>query len=439
MSQLKKRLAFWAVLTLFAALLLVNIQPVKAQSQLNIHINPDGSIRGIEGTNDILQQGNIYTLKNDVKGSIVIEKDGVIIDGAGFKLIGDGSGSGIKTALKTDRIGYGGNEVKNLKIIGFANGIALSGEDNIVRNCEVINCNYGISISSTRNTINGNTIANSNFGIHFLYADANVLTNNRLDNNTQPLWFEGYWTNTIAASNLIDGKPVYFFVNQKDVEVNPSSHPSIGYLAFVDCQHVTVKNLNRQNAAMGIILVNTPDSEITQNTLENNFRGIYLYGSYNNNVSQNQIRNCKTGLQIVTETVNIITGNTFENNECGIFLEGSAQIMYHNNFINNQKHVDAQEFTSLPKYGNPENGKYVWDNGYPSGGNYWSDYTGKDENNDGIGDTPYIVSQYYNNTDYYPLMQAVSIPEFQWAIVPLLFIITTAIAVGYRRKKNRLL
>jgi hypothetical protein len=113
--------------------------------------------------------------------------------------------------------------------------------------------------------------------------------------------------------------------------------------------------------------------------------------------------------------------------------------MYHNNFINNQKHVDAQEFTSLPKYGNPENGKYVWDNGYPSGGNYWSDYTGKDENNDGIGDTPYIVSQYYNNTDYYPLMQAVSIPEFQWAIVPLLFIITTAIAVGYRRKKNRLL
>lgn len=43
-----------------------------------------------------------------------------------------------------------------------------------------------------------------------------------------------------------------------------------------------------------------------------------------------------------------------------------------------------------------------WDNGYPSGGNHWSDYTGADINGDGIGDTPYIVDA--NNTDHYPLM-----------------------------------
>jgi hypothetical protein len=53
----------------------------------------------------------------------------------------------------------------------------------------------------------------------------------------------------------------------------------------------------------------------------------------------------------------------------------------------------------------------VWDDGYPSGGNYWSDYTGLDQKcgpgqnhsgSDGMGDTPYVIDS--NNQDGYPLM-----------------------------------
>jgi hypothetical protein len=53
-----------------------------------------------------------------------------------------------------------------------------------------------------------------------------------------------------------------------------------------------------------------------------------------------------------------------------------------------------------------------WDDGYPSGGNYWSDHNGTDSfcgpyqnetGGDGIGDTPYVIND--NNVDHYPLMQ----------------------------------
>jgi len=61
----------------------------------------------------------------------------------------------------------------------------------------------------------------------------------------------------------------------------------------------------------------------------------------------------------------------------------------------------------------------IWDNGYPSGGNYWSDYKDADlysgpyqneTGSDGIGDTPYTIDA--NNVDRYPLMSP-------WSPIPV--------------------
>jgi hypothetical protein len=51
-----------------------------------------------------------------------------------------------------------------------------------------------------------------------------------------------------------------------------------------------------------------------------------------------------------------------------------------------------------------ERARYAWDNG--SEGNYWSNYNGTDSNNDGIGDTYFIISD--GVKDNYPLMKASS-------------------------------
>jgi len=80
---------------------------------------------------------------------------------------------------------------------------------------------------------------------------------------------------------------------------------------------------------------------------------------------------------------------------------------YHNNFINNtfQVQIETPYHPCIT----------VWDIGYPSGGNYWSNYNGTDfyygqyqneTGSDGIGDTPYVIDA--NNTDRHPLMGSFS-------------------------------
>ncbi|MCL2641951.1 MAG: hypothetical protein FWD52_00310 [Candidatus Bathyarchaeota archaeon] len=50
---------------------------------------PDGSV----GRTDLIQRnGDVYTLKGDIFGTISVKKDGITIDGAGYAIKGTGNG-----------------------------------------------------------------------------------------------------------------------------------------------------------------------------------------------------------------------------------------------------------------------------------------------------------------------------------------------------------
>ena len=128
-------------------------------------------------------------------------------------------------------------------------------------------------------------------------------------------------------------------------------------------------------------------------------------------------------MYLFRSTNNRISNNTISQNRFGIGLYYSSNnTFYHNNLIDNEEQV---EHLGVPP---PLN---TWDNGYE--GNYWSDYTGVDNDGDEIGDTPYVIDP--GNQDNYPLINPVIIPEFPaWTSIILILVLLAVATAIYKRR-----
>ena len=176
----------------------------------------------------------------------------------------------------------------------------------------------------------------------------------------------------------------------------------IGNVIEIRANNVVIEKFTLRNAGgNGILLERVSNCIIKNNNITANDCGIYLNESSNNNISGNNIRNNDYGIKLYNSSNNAISGNSITaNNLYGVYFQKSSNNkFYHNNFVDNSGQVYSDGSIN------------VWDDGYPSGGNYWSDhnppdiYSGPHQNEtdgDRIGDTPYIIDE--NNTDRYPLI-----------------------------------
>jgi parallel beta-helix repeat protein len=160
----------------------------------------------------------------------------------------------------------------------------------------------------------------------------------------------------------------------------------------------------------GMWIQQSSHNNISGNTITASGLGIWLDTSCNlNTFSGNRIDagsypfpGCY-GVEVDSSVGNVFFENCIMKYSVGARLASSSpnNTFYHNNFINNAQQARCN--VSIV---------YRWDYGYPSGGNYWSDYNGTDvfsgpyqneTGNDGIGDTPYVVNAV--NIDHYPLFR----------------------------------
>jgi len=308
-------------------------------------------------------------------------------------------------------------------------GAEMSGSNQHIFNNLISNSSFGIYLrDSSKSIIYDNIILNSRtLSINLLYSSNTILANNNMSNNTSGLqvsgWSLSHFFHNIDVSNTVDGKPVYYLINHSDLIIDPSTFPAIGYLGIVNSTNLVIKNLDLTKSGQGLLLAYTTHSTImhlntsfnsegidmfgssyntiTDNRITSNRVGINLnYGCKNNTISNNTISETKTAIQMFNSDDNIFRHNDISGNHYGIVSNTCYRnTIYHNKFIKNTEQMLG--FSSAN----------VWDNGYPYGGNYWSDYTDVDQysgqfqnetGSDRIWDHPYVIDE--NNQDNYPLI-----------------------------------
>ncbi|MCK5290971.1 MAG: right-handed parallel beta-helix repeat-containing protein [Thermoplasmata archaeon] len=326
----------------------------------------------------------------------------------------------------------GGNEISNNNIVSENWSIRIDNSfDSVVSNNSIWSDRQGILIDRSRYiSVANNTILGGGFDI---------------SGDMREHWN----THIIDVSNTVNGRPVRYWKN-----ITVGFIPlDAGQVILANCTGVVVENQNEYNTSIGILLGFSNGNTISRNIVSRSDEGMGLFNSAGNYISNNTVSDNSFGIGLGGSTHNsLCTSNSVFNNSVGNNGEGiglgrcdNCTVVNNTVYLSNEHGIDLYYSENITIAGNNildnENGIRVskshdnriyhnniirnvkqgynhltpninqWDDGYPSGGNYWDDYTGVDvkrgpaqdmPGSDGWGDTPYAIDA--DSRDRYPSM-----------------------------------
>ena len=259
----------------------------------------------------------------------------------------------------------------------------------VVQDMELADCDVGLQMAYVSDVFVYNvTVSDCKDGIRIFECSQLVMS--------------GMTVTSMTSTNHGDGLSI---IHGDHVEVSDSTFSSCGQRAVVisDATSVSVINNAITQSHLGLTLESCDQAIVRNNTVTAiDYEGMTLRGGSNGTIAFNTVFSCDNGVRVeFTENVSVV-GNNISHNVRGALLNYAVWCyVHHNTFWENSLY---QALTA-------NDCQVSWDDGYPSGGNYWSDYSGDDvyhgpdqniSGPDGLGDTPY--STYDDVFDRYPLV-----------------------------------
>lgn len=219
-------------------------------------INADGTVN--PSTAPIQRNGNVYGFKGNLNGPLVVNRDNIMIDGAGYSLQGNGTAG-------------------ELFIRASQMGINLTDRTNVtIRKLQIYSYNYGIYLdNSTNATISGNNINQNEYGLfEITSAFASISGNNITQNNYGIFVTASSLNNKISSNNIGASRSFGITLNQ-----------SAGNVIF-----------SNNISSSGIDLESGSNNLIAGNIMYSDFYGVYMNGGTGSIIAANNFTACSFGI-----------------------------------------------------------------------------------------------------------------------------------------------